>query len=105
MLHLSTAPSQNARGRISPGAIARGSGDGYLVRLNETLADHGAPVYLRLMAEMNNCDLAYSAFDCTGRRRDADHSPARSKQAWRRMVITLRGGNFAAKLRAAGLPP
>jgi hypothetical protein len=107
MLHLSTAASQNAPGRISPGAIARGEGDAYLVRLGETLAEHGGPVHLRLMAEMNNCDLAYSSHDCSGRRRGADHRPARFKQAWRRIALVLRGGPVArvdARLRALGLP-
>src|SRR3954447_345434 len=104
MLHLSTARGQNTSGRISPGEIARGKGDGYLIGLNAALAEHDAPVYVRLLAEMNNCDLACSAYDCNGRRRDKDHSPARFKQAWRRMVIVLRGGDVNAKLRAAGLP-
>ena len=104
MLHLSTAPAQNARGRISPGAIARGEGDAYLVRLNRALADYGAPVYLRLFAEMNNCDLAYSSYDCDGRRRDRDHSPARFKQAWRRIVTILRGGRVRLRTGDADLP-
>ena len=107
MLHLSTAAGQNQPGRISPGAIARGDGDDYLVQLNRTLADHAGPVYLRLMAEMNNCDLAYSSHDCNGRRRGRDHSSGRFKQAWRRTVIVVRGGDVAdidARLRRAGLP-
>ena len=107
MLHLSTAAGQNQPGRISPGAIARGDGDDYLVQLNRTLAGHDAPVYLRLMAEMNNCDLAYASHDCNGRRRGRDHSAARFKQAWRRTVIVVRGGDvdaIDARLRRAGLP-
>jgi hypothetical protein len=107
MLHLSTARQQNEPGVISPGAIARGAGDGYLVGLNRALAEHGEPVYLRLMAEMNNCDLAYSSHACTGRRRGADHAPARFKQAWRRTVVILRGGDVAAidaRLDRLGLP-
>jgi hypothetical protein len=108
MLHLSTAPSQNARGRISPGQIARGEGDGYLLRLGAWLTDHGSPVYLRLMAEMNNCDLAYASHDCRGRARGRDFSAARFRQAWRRVVVVVRGGPRAqvdARLRRAGLPP
>jgi hypothetical protein len=107
MLHLSTAPQQNRAGRISPGQIARGEGDGYLLELNRALARHGRPVYLRLMGEMNNCDLAYSSHDCSGRRRDADHAPARFKQAWRRTVLVLRGGSVAeidARLARLGMP-
>ena len=107
MLHLSTARHQNQPGVISPGGIARGAGDGYLLRLNRALAEHGRPVYLRLMAEMNNCDLAYSSHGCNGRRRGADHAPARFKQAWRRTVVVLRGGHVAsinARLHRLGLP-
>lgn len=107
MLHLSTAAGQNQPGRISPGEIARGEGDDDLLHLNRTLAEHDAPVYLRLMGEMNNCDLAYSSHDCNGRARDRDHSAARFKQAWRRAVIVVRGGSVAAidaRLRRLGLP-
>jgi hypothetical protein len=107
MLHLSTAPGQNMAGVISPGEIARGAGDGYLVRLGRRLQEYGGPVYLRLFGEMNNCDLAYSSHNCNGSRRDADHSPARFKDAWRRVVIVLRGGPVAtvnARLRALGMP-
>src|SRR3954452_13255443 len=108
MLHLSTAAGQNRRGAIAPGAIGRGDGDAYLLQLNAALASHGAPVYVRLMGEMNNCDLAYSSYDCNGRRRPADWSSARFIQAWRRMVLILRGGDVAAlnaRLAALRLPP
>ena len=107
MLHLSTSAGQNLRGRISPGAIARGGGDGYLLRLGRRIADHGEPVYLRPLGEMNNCDSAYSSHDCDGSRRNANHSPARFKQAWRRMVLVLRGGSVAAidrRLHRFGMP-
>ena len=108
MLHLSTAAAQHAPGRISPGAIARGDGDAYLLRLNRALAEHGAPVYLRLMAEMNNCDLAYASHGCDGRPRGRDHSAARFRAAWRRTVTIVRGGSASAidaRLRALRLPP
>ena len=108
MLHLSTAAAQHAPGRISPGAIARGDGDAYLVRLNRALAEHGTPVYLRLLAEMNNCDLAYSSHGCDGRARGADHGAARFRAAWRRTVTIVRGGSASAidaRLRSLGLPP
>ena len=104
MLHLSTAAAQRARGTIAPGAIARGEGDAYLVRLNRALAAHGAPVYLRLMAEMNNCDLAYASHGCDGRSRGRDHGAARFRAAWRRVVTIVRGGDVDARLRALGQP-
>ena len=108
MLHLSTSAGQNLPGRISPGAIARGAGDGYLIRLGRRMAEHGEPVYLRPLGEMNNCDSAYASHSCNGSRRGADHSAARFKQAWRRMVIVLRGGRIGTvnvRLARAGLPP
>jgi hypothetical protein len=71
------------------------------------MARHGRPVYLRLMAEMNNCDLAYSSHDCSGRRRNQSHSPGSFKRAWRRTVVVVRGGErreVDRRLRALGLP-
>src|SRR3954447_8823724 len=108
MLHLSTAAGQNRRGTIAPGAIGRGDGDAYLLQLNAALASHGAPVYVRLMGEMNNCDLAYSSYDCNGARRPADWTSTRFIEAWRRMVLVLRGGDVGtlnARLAALHLPP
>jgi hypothetical protein len=108
MLHVSTAAGQNQRGSISPGAIARGDGDAYLLQLNAAIAAAGAPVYVRLMGEMNNCDLAYSSYNCNGTRRPADFSAGRFIRAWRRAVLILRGGDVAslnARLAALGLPP
>jgi hypothetical protein len=108
MVHVSTAAAQNQPGRVTPGQIARGEGDAYLLSLNRWIAERGAPVYVRLMGEMNNCDLAYSAYDCDGTRRSPDHSARRFVQAWRRAVTIVRGGDVAAidaRLRALGLPP
>lgn len=107
MLHLSTARAQNMPGRYTPQQIARGRADAYLLFLNRRIAEHGGPTYVRLMGEMNNCDLAYASHDCAGRPRGAQHSPATFKQAWRRAAIILRGGSLArvdAQLRALRLP-
>jgi hypothetical protein len=108
LLHVSTASGQHQPEVISPGAIARGRGDGFLVALNQRLADHGQPVYLRWLGEMNNCDNAYSPRRCDGSRRNADHSAARFKRAWRRAVLIVRGGEVATinrQLAALGMPP
>ena len=108
MLHISTAKGQNLPESISPGEIARGRGDGYLLDLNERLGEYAEPAYIRLMAEMNNCNNAYAAYSCGGGRRDADHSPERFKDAWRRAVLILRGGEVEAidaRLEALHLPP
>ena len=108
MVHISTAPGQNRPGRLSPGDIARGGGDDYLLRLNRRIAEHGQPVYVRLMGEMNNCDNAYASHNCDGSARGADHAAARFRQAWKRSVLVLRGGSVDAinrRLGALGMPP
>jgi hypothetical protein len=108
MYHLSTSRGQNMPERFSPGAIARGAGDGFLVGLTRDVAALGAPVYMRLMGEMNNCNNPYAAYSCGGGRRDRDHSPGVFKKAWKRAYLIMHGGDVAtidARLRALGLPP
>lgn len=95
MLHLGTSDGQNLAESISPSAIAHGRGDRWILRLAEHITSERRPVYIRLMAEMNNCDLPYSSYDCNGSRRNLAHSPARFKQAWKRVVILMRGGSTA----------
>jgi hypothetical protein len=108
MYHLSTSRGQNMPERFSPGAIARGAGDGFLVGLTRDIAALGAPAYMRLMGEMNNCNNPYAAYSCGGGRRDRDHSPGVFKKAWKRVFLIMHGGDVAAidaRLRALGLPP
>jgi hypothetical protein len=108
LLHVSTASGQHRPEAISPGAIARGRGDGFLVSFNGRMAQHGRPVYLRWLGEMNNCDNAYSSRNCTGSPRNSEHSPASFKQAWRRAVLIVRGGEVATidrQLASLGMPP
>lgn len=108
MLHVSTSRGQNLPERLSPGAIARGEGDSYLAGLTRDLAGAGAPVYLRLLGEMNNCNNPYAAYSCSGGRRDRDHSADAFKRAWKRTYLILHGGDVAAidaRLAALGLPP
>jgi beta-mannanase len=103
---LSPATASATSGR-APGAIARGAGDQYLIRLAGSLARTGRPAYLRFLAEMNNCNVAWSSYGCDGRRRNADHSPARFKQAWKRAYLVMHGGPTAAidhELHVLGLP-
>jgi hypothetical protein len=95
LLHVSTASGQHQPEAISPGAIARGRGDGFLISFNRRMAQHGHPVYLRWLGEMNNCDNAYSSRNCNGSLRNSDHSPVSFKQAWRRAVLIVRGGDVA----------
>jgi hypothetical protein len=108
MLHLGTDAGRSRRQVITPQGIAQGGGDGYLIALNQAIAQHGGQIYVRVMAEMNNPKNLYSPTDPNGRSRGASHSPAMYKQAFRRAFLLLHGGTKAqldAKLRALGLPP
>ena len=108
MLHISTQDGYGTREVVTPRGIAQGEGDRYLVGLNRRIADFGRPTYIRLMAEMNQANNGYSAFDRNGRSRGAAHSTTAYKQAWRRSTLILRGGPVEAidaKLHALGLPP
>jgi hypothetical protein len=92
---------------ISPRGIARGQGDAYLLTINRRIAEEGKPVYIRLMAEMNQTNNAYSAFNANGSSRGASHSTTQFKAAWRRSTLILRGGpidTINAKLRRLRLP-
>ena len=107
MLAVNTSKAQNLPGRISPGGIARGEGDGYLIGLAEALARLDEPSYVRFLAEMNNCHVAWSSHDCSGARRNADHSPQRFKKAWKRAYLVMNGGSVEAidrRLHRLGMP-
>ena len=106
-LSLTTA-RQDGSERISPGGIARGEGDPYLLGLNRELGAAGDVVYVRPYAEMNQGNNVYSAFASGGRRRGASHSTGAFVRAWRRTVLILRGGDVAGidrRLAALGMPP
>lgn len=108
MLHVSTQDGYGTRELITPLGIARGEGDRYLLSLNRRIAEAGEPVYVRLLAEMNQANNGYSAFDRNGRSRGPAHSTKAFRSAWRRSALILRGGPVAAidaKLRALHLPP
>jgi hypothetical protein len=92
---------------LSPRALARGAGDGFLVGLNALLAEHDQVVYLRALSEMNNANNPYSAYDLSGRPRGPAFTTAWFKKAWRRLALVVRGGNVAtidSKLGRLGLP-
>ena len=93
---------------ISPGAIARGRGDSWLLTLGAALAQRGQPTYLRPMAEMNAYWNPYSAYNADGSSRGADHSTRAFRKAWRRIALILRGGatrRIDARLRRLRMPP
>jgi hypothetical protein len=109
-LHLSTdiGYGGGAGEQLSPGAIAQGRSDAFLIDLGHELAAAGRPAYIALLPEMNQANNSYCAFDAGGSPRDGAHSTASYRQAWRRSVLILRGGSVAAidrRLRALRLPP
>ena len=93
---------------LSPAALAAGEGDGFLLAVNQMLAEHGVPTYLRLLSEMNNANNPYSAYDGSGRSRGPAFSTRAFKRAWRRAVLVVRGGDVAtinSRLGRMGMPP
>ncbi len=105
MINITTA--SGSREMITPGAISRGEGDGWLIALGQAAHDSGLVVYVRLMAEMDGYWNPYSAFGQSAAR-DADHSAAAFKRAWKRVTLILRGGRLQsidATLARLGMPP
>jgi hypothetical protein len=107
MIHISTK-GMDGREAITPRGIAGGQGDAHLVYLNRTMAASGQIVYVRLMAEMNGSWNPYAGYNASGSPRGGAHSVRWFKQAWRRMVLIIRGGPVAgidARLAKLHLPP
>jgi hypothetical protein len=106
-LHIGTSTGYGRPGIITPGRIAAGRSDRFLVKLGRNLAHSGRVFYIRLMAEMNGHWNAYAAFNANGSFRGNQHSPHSYIQAWRRSVLILRGGPVSRinrRLRKLGLP-
>jgi hypothetical protein len=106
VLSLSTAPGVGPE-LLSPRQIAKGRGDHYLVRLNQSIAASKQVVYIRPFPEMNGYWNPYSAYDANGTRRGRSHSTRNFRRAWRRMVLIVRGGRVSRinnKLRQRHMP-
>jgi hypothetical protein len=107
MLHLGTK-GRNNREVITPGDIAAGRGDGYLLALNHAIATWARGIYIRPMAEMNNAGTAYAGYRPNGQPKGPAYSPATYRKAFARIYVILHGGTLDevnAKLRQLGLPP
>ena len=103
MIHLGTK-GKNLLEAITPGGIASGTGDSYLIALNHAIAGWGKAIYVRPMAEMNNAGNFYSGYAASGQPRDAAHSPATYRKAFARIYLILHGGTASAidaRLKAA----
>jgi hypothetical protein len=96
----------NRREVITPLAVARGQGDGYLTALNRAIAAWGRPIYIRPLPEMNGHWNAYCAYTQSGRPKDRAHSTASFRKAFARIYLLLHGGTaefLNARLRRLGL--
>ncbi len=109
ILHISTADDQTLQEIITPEQIALGEGDDYLLQLNDFFAKRGLPAYIRPMGEPNRCLNVWSAVNCDGSQKGGEHTSGWYKQAFRRIVAIVRGGQtlegINATLAEIGLPP
>jgi hypothetical protein len=104
ILHISTADDQTLAEIITPEQIALGAGDDYLLQLNSFFA-----AYIRPLGEPNRCLNVWSAVNCDGSQKGGEHTSGWYKQAFRRIVAIVRGGQtlegINATLAEIGLPP
>lgn len=110
ILHISTADDQTLAEIITPEQIALGAGDDYLLQLNQFFSERGLPAYIRPLGEPNRCLNVWSAVECDGTPKGGEHSTLWYKEAFRRIVAIVRGGqslegiNFTLT-QELGLPP
>jgi hypothetical protein len=95
MLHISTQDGYGTPEAVTPREIANGDGDRYLIRTNKEIAAYGKPTYVRFLAEMNQTNNGYCAYNRDGSSRGPSHSTKAFKAAWRRATLILRGGPVA----------
>lgn len=109
IVHISTADDQTLAELITPAQIALGAGDNYLLQLNDFFATRGLAAYIRPLGEPNRCLNAWSAVTCEGTQKGGEHTTGWYKQAFRRIVAIVRGGQtlegINATLAEIGLPP
>jgi hypothetical protein len=96
------------RETLTPGQIARGAGDEYLIALNAAIARSSFDVfYVRSLGEMTGWWNPWCAFTHSGRAKGGFHSTANFRKAFARMYVLLHGGAAAyldARLARLGLP-
>jgi hypothetical protein len=106
---IATSNAQTLEEIITPAQIALGYGDDYLLQLNAFFATHALPAYIRPLGEPNRCLNAWTAVTCDGAQRGGEHTTGWYKQAFRRIVAIVRGGQslegINATLAEIGLPP
>ncbi|MBS1882696.1 MAG: hypothetical protein JSS97_07030 [Actinobacteria bacterium] len=109
MIHITTADPQSGAETISLAAIARGAGDGFLIRVNHLFAEKHMRAYVRPLGEPNRCLNVYAAYECAGHPREAEDSARNYRRAFRRIYVIVHGGGktpvINRRLAEAGLPP
>jgi hypothetical protein len=101
-LMMMVSTNYGSRSVITPAGIATGAGDTWLIGLAQQLFASGNVTYMRLMAEMNNCENSYAADNCNGSSRGPAYSAAEFTQAWRRVTLIMRGGQVTLIDRQLG---
>ncbi|MCW2960092.1 MAG: beta-mannanase [Thermoleophilia bacterium] len=107
MVHIGPMTHDGEEGR-SPGEVARGVADQYLLDLGRIVNESGQYLYVRPPGEMNGSWSPWSAFDADGAPRDADHAALQYRRAFIRIAEIVRGGSVAQidrRLVAQGMPP
>jgi hypothetical protein len=106
---IATSNAQTLEEIITPEQIALGAGDDYLLQLNNFFAIHQLPAYIRPLGEPNRCLNAWAGVECDGTLKTGEHSSFWYKEAFRRIVAIVRGGQtlegINATLAELGLPP
>jgi hypothetical protein len=108
MISITTFHWPSKREQLTPGQIARGAGDEYLVALNSAVARANLDAfYVRPLGEMTGWWNPWCAFTRSGRAKGGFHSTASFRKAFARMYLLLHGGTAAyldARLARLGLP-
>ncbi|HVV90067.1 MAG TPA: hypothetical protein VHB53_06195 [Solirubrobacterales bacterium] len=109
IVHISTQNAQTLENLITPEQIALGDGDDYLLQMNQFFASHNLPAYIRPLGEPNRCLNPWSGVECDGTLKGGEYSALWYKEAFRRIVAIVRGGETLEELNATlttelGLP-
>ena len=107
ILHISTIDGDGNE-LITPRGIAKGLGDGYLLRLNRSFARQDLRAYIRPLGEPNRCLNPYAGVDCAGTVRGGAYAHKWYRRAFRRMYLLLHGGarrwKINDRLERLGMP-
>jgi hypothetical protein len=108
MISVTTFHWPSKREQLTPGQIARGAGDAYLIAVNAAVARANLGVfYVRPLAEMTGWWNPWCAFTRYGKAKGSDHSTAIFRKAFARMYLLLHGGtsgDLNPRLARLGLP-